>query len=164
MPSPNETSNKISYLAQFAINEYELDPNLMDSACNRTDYVNTSVALAGFSETDVFISESGIYSLVAYKKDKNIEITILYDDEYDIYVESNGCKLEYLQNLPLSEVIKKLNNWGEAWDTSEFYQGTLMIKNWEDLIQLHSSTTEQAESQLLKVAVSYQTMLPLAAT
>jgi hypothetical protein len=159
MTNPNDTSTKIKRLAEFAIEEYHIEQEIMNSACARTLQVNNLADSSGFSETNVFISEGGVFFLVAYKKNHHIEITVLHNNLYDIYIESERKKQEYTQNQPLQEVMDKLYIWGGLWDTSEYCQGTHTIPNWRDSAPERSFTDTQVVSRSLMDAVSAQRMI-----
>ena len=111
METISKINKKIEYLTQLAINQYNIDENIVVHAAKKAKKVNEWANENGFSETDIFMSEGGVFVLVAYKKENSIEITILDDNTYDIFIENNGIKLLYKQHQCKFDIQALLHLW-----------------------------------------------------
>jgi hypothetical protein len=118
----NKTNEKINKLTQLAVDQYNIDEDIMIDAAQKAKRINNLAKDRRFSETDVFMSEGGIFVIVAYKDINSIEITILDDDTFDIFIESDRLLVSFKQHQSESNVQAALDFWGRIWDLSALYQ------------------------------------------
>lgn len=155
----NKTNDKIDKLTQIAIDQYNVDEDVMIDAAQKAKNVNNWANDRGFYETDVFMSEGGIFVIVVYKGENSIEITILEDNTFDILIESNRYKLLYKQHQSETYVQTKLDFWGRTWDLSALYQESLSTIEKGVQMPLPSSDATPEEYPYLTPIVSNQRIM-----
>jgi hypothetical protein len=150
----NKTIDKINYLKQIAIDEYNIRDAIITHAADKAAEVNKWAINSHFMDTDVFMSEGGIFVLVAYKDENSIEITILDDGTFDIFIESDRTKLFYKQHQSEYYIQTKLGFWGRIWDLSGLYQESVSTLERNDPMRLPSSDASPEGFQYLNPIVS----------
>jgi hypothetical protein len=151
MPNQNEVERKIDDLSQFAISEYGIDSRTINLLARLTKEINNEACKIGYRETDVFMSEGGIFVLVSYySDDKSLEITILNNNKYVVFIESEHKKIEYKSKLTIWDVKSRLRFWKTTWDSSAYSRATPMTESSIDTMpQPFIEKTVGAESQYL---------------
>lgn len=148
MPEVSNTARKIDRLAEIAINEYRIDAELVRRLVERAKSINEQAKLAGFTNTDVFMGEDGVFAISAYCNNRSLGIAIL-DNGYDYYAERNRKRIGFATNLTEEQVFKILNIWGEVWvklwRSSESYQDIRMTPTEEVSTPLLSGTIAQVD-------------------
>jgi hypothetical protein len=126
MPNPKKIERKIHILAELAINEYDLDRQVIDRISSKAILINQLALESGYIETNVFMNEGGLFGISAYFDNGSVQITC-FENSFDINIEINRKLFDSKINVSEQQVKSCLDLWVSRDRLFKNSQGTFSV-------------------------------------